>query len=923
MRQVTGRIILWLAILFSLVGPHSIQAQSGRATNIYQISPAVCPSTGCAAGQRINFRTDFDLGTYDPAMANNVQVCFYAPINWSAEGLRIAATGGVTSTGYIPSTTYCSPASEGYNLLGGALASIPTIQIGDSLEFALRIGSTATTPGSIMVRILEQNSGGWSQTQQAFLAVPVIPTIATIYVANDAAACNVNAPCYINSGDDQSTGIGTGLKDAIDSHPLPAQPATIVVLGNYTIKNFSVLVDKPHTIQGLSNSQITYSGTTCTNSMLKFTAGGVLQNINLNDGSCTTTNRDLLVIDSPNDVRVQSNTFTGGDDAIRVLDNSGKAVIEFNQIQNNSGYAILREAGSLTGTILATANNLYENRPGAQVDCSFLGEVEHNFWGYNASVSTAAAQCTATAGKRLGAPIALKSSGPGVQGEKVTVTTTKSYAMNNQVGFQTTDINSIGMYILNHGRGTPENVPFTGGMPGSLTPCSNYYDVFLADTTTPPTNLDLFFRYDATAGCTAMVESTSYCGQTDPALFPLWWYDPATNVTDGWDTTGQSPAGTGAGGSAGQVTSCQTTPKEIQVSLDGSGRPDLLSDLNFTPFVVGLNPQSSSVIMTLFQAVPGNAQAAVQWVTSSEVNTTGFYVLRSLSESGGFERVSPLILKKGSAILGASYEYVDTGLSNGTKYYYRLEIIGTTQESNFSSVINVTPGVSTATTTATATASQTATATSTATPTPTITGSVTVSPTVTVTRTITPTRTHTPTRIPTRTRTPTRIPPRPTWTRTPTRTAFPTRTLTIGIGSPMPSSTTSGQSGYPAQGTVTPSLIASLSPTFAITTSATSASGYPVQNGTETAAPDQTITPSATAEQVNTPTPTATPAPANRFNRFWPYLLGILLVELAILIGAGFYLYRRGVLKLPFLPPVTPPPPPDSEEKSGGQHPES
>ncbi|MEW6651004.1 MAG: hypothetical protein AB1453_12560 [Chloroflexota bacterium] len=955
---VRAAVILFALWLLGMTS--ASQAQTIQSTTLSQLAPAVCPPAGCAAGQTLNFRASFDLGSYAAAPPANVQVCIYTPINWSAEGLRLNLTGGVTRAAYQSGITNCPIPPAGYNLLGGAQASLLAGAFGDWLDFSFRVGSTATENGSVFFQALERTGdAAWSTPSQAFLGVAVAATADTVYVANDAAACGVNSPCYINSADDLQNGIGTGLKDAIDSHPLPAQPATIIITGDYLIKSNTVLIDKPHTLQGVNNSAITYLGTTCAQPMLRITTGATVRNLNINDGSCATLNRDLIQIESAQNVTLRSNDLTGGKDAVQILDGSGNVSLLFNHITGNSGYAVWRAAGAALGNVQATANNLYANRSGFQVECNARGRVDHNFWGFGVGLPSAVSQCAFANGKQLGAPALSPAASPGVSAEQVTVGETKAYTASGLIGFQRAATGSdFNLFIVNHGSGSPENVPFTGGMPGSLTPCSNYYDIFLAsDVITPPDGLELFFRYDATSGCTVTVESAAYCASGDPARIPLWWYDPANNVTEGWDTSGQNPAGSGAGGATGQTTVCNPALKEIQVSIDATGRPNSLTDLFFTPFVVGLLPQPTSIIFSQFRGVGGDTQVAVEWTTTSEINTIGFYVVRSVTESGGFSRVSPFIPRRGSGVSGASYEFVDTGLTNGTPYFYRLEIIGTSPDPAFSGVIQVTPlppsATSTPTPTHTVTTTPTPSPTSTLTITPTITGTIitptatststaTMTPTVTITPTITgtiltstftltptitgtpPTATITPTRtvtftlIPTRTRTrtpviyPTVVYRSPT--QLPTRTRFPTRTPTSFNGTPQPTITFAD--GYPApQGTrtVTPRITASISitpPTLP------PGSGYPVGNsptpnptGEGYPAPDGSPQPTTLTQVSQRPDPTSTPSvipptdnsPLALTQRYRGYLLILLAAELLLLAGASYYLYRKNLLRFPLL----------------------
>ena len=108
---------------------------------------------------------------------------------------------------------------------------------------------------------------------------------------------------------------------------------------------------------------------------------------------------------------------------------------------------------------------------------------------------------------------------------------------------------------------------------------------------------------------------------------PLWWYDPAGLLTDGWDTTGQNPTGGAPASSIGQLTTCEVSSKELKVALNNNTnqRPNLAADMNYTPLVVGYRPEPVSIVFTAFSATPGNTQASIRWTTASEEAITGFY----------------------------------------------------------------------------------------------------------------------------------------------------------------------------------------------------------------------------------------------------------------------------------------------------------
>ncbi len=892
LNRLLKRVPIALLLIAALLGVHSSQAQTIQATQLTLVNPSACPPAGCAAGQTVDLRASFDLTGFDPTLAPNVQVCLYTSVNWAAESFRIDTTGAATGATYQPDITHCTPAPDGYSMLGGVSTQISTSAFGDLLNLGFRISRTASTSGSALIRIYQQGTSGWSVPDQSFAAIGVTPTAAGVYAANDAATCGSYTPCYLNSGTDLPGGFGTALKDAVD-----ARPTSVTVLGNYPVKSKTVLVDQALTLQGLDDSRITFQGTSCLEPILRLTAGVTLRSLTVTDGACSDPNRDLVGVDSPQDVTIEYVDLTAGKNALTVSGNTGNVTLRFSQIMDNSEFAVLRSLPTSGGMVQAFGNNLYNNRPGIQMDCGNAGSADHNFWGFGVAASSATNQCTINEDKRLGAPALPRSAEAGVLGERVSVTTVKQTSFNGLVGYQrSADGSDYTLNLINHGAGSPENVPFTGGAPGSLIACSNYYDIFLEKDAIPSAQLNLSLRYDRTSGCTTTVETSAYCASTDPANFPLWWYSPP----GGWNTTGAS----------GQGTTCNTTTKEITVAIDTSGRPDFSTDLNFTPFVVGLPPQSSSVVITRFVAIPGNAQATIQWTTASEVNTSGFYVLRSLAAAGPFERVSSFIVHTGTSASGANYEYIDPGLTNNTTYYYRLEIVSSSLGSSFSNVISTTIGQPTPTSTQTLTSTVTSTLTQTVTPT-----GPTQTPTGSLTRT--PTRTVTLTRFPTRTRTPIRYATYYVFrspTPAPSRTPFPTRTTTPTL------------TLFPGARTSTAQAVDTLLPQPSVTLTVTLTpettdlgTGYPPTGGTEISSIGTLGTAEETSLAVTlTATPTATavssdalpgnqpPAILTFGKRNWLWILGLLGLELVTVGVAAIYLNKRGLLTIP---------PPEFEER--------
>ena len=93
-----------------------------------------------------------------------------------------------------------------------------------------------------------------------------------------------------------------------------------------------------------------------------------------------------------------------------------------------------------------------------------------------------------------------------------------------------------------------------------------------------------------------------------------------------------------------------------------------------------------------FDAAP-SAAVDLSWRTGSELNNLGFHLHRSLSEGGPWTRITPsLIPGLGSSPEGASYSFRDTGLTNGVRYFYRLEDIDSESGSTFHGPVSAVPG---------------------------------------------------------------------------------------------------------------------------------------------------------------------------------------------------------------------------------------
>ena len=101
---------------------------------------------------------------------------------------------------------------------------------------------------------------------------------------------------------------------------------------------------------------------------------------------------------------------------------------------------------------------------------------------------------------------------------------------------------------------------------------------------------------------------------------------------------------------------------------------------------------TTAVTLQSFTATGGDGEVRLQWETGSELNNLGFHLYRSASEAGPWQRItSSLIPGLGSSPDGAQYAYRDTGLVNGSTWYYLLEDVETTGKTKRHGPVSATP----------------------------------------------------------------------------------------------------------------------------------------------------------------------------------------------------------------------------------------
>ena len=109
-----------------------------------------------------------------------------------------------------------------------------------------------------------------------------------------------------------------------------------------------------------------------------------------------------------------------------------------------------------------------------------------------------------------------------------------------------------------------------------------------------------------------------------------------------------------------------------------SGRFLLIVSLLLLPFM-SVEAGHAAVALIYFAADGHDGLVVLTWETASELNNVGFFIRRSLERDRGYLRVSEFIPTHGDDLLGGVYDYVDTDVTNGVTYWYKLESIDDNQ----------------------------------------------------------------------------------------------------------------------------------------------------------------------------------------------------------------------------------------------------
>ena len=120
--------------------------------------------------------------------------------------------------------------------------------------------------------------------------------------------------------------------------------------------------------------------------------------------------------------------------------------------------------------------------------------------------------------------------------------------------------------------------------------------------------------------------------------------------------------------------SAGTTYYYVVTASNSAGQSGNSSEVSVAPLAQQLAPPTN------LSAVGGNKQAVLTWTGSS--GATGYSVLRSTTNGGPYTSVGPTV---------TTTTYTDTGLTNGTTYYYVVQAVNASSQSGNSNQASAVP----------------------------------------------------------------------------------------------------------------------------------------------------------------------------------------------------------------------------------------
>ena len=240
---------------------------------------------------------------------------------------------------------------------------------------------------------------------------------------------------------------------------------------------------------------------------------------------------------------------------------------------------------------------------------------------------------------------------------------TFALAEDNKVGIARNTTMRLRFLVSNTGPGSSRSVPYQLRMQETATCASGTYT---AVPTTATDKWQIVGSSYITDG-QATVDST---GLTNPGGYTF--------------VTGQlKDAGNATGGitlAASQFTEVEFSVQPTATATYGQDYCFKLFNSNgdafttYTNYAMAKVNGATAIKLLSFSASGADDAVRVGWATAQEVENKGFNLHRGTSPTGPFEKLNGGLIPSGSVSgEGRSYEFIDTAVSRGVIYYYKLE----------------------------------------------------------------------------------------------------------------------------------------------------------------------------------------------------------------------------------------------------------
>jgi hypothetical protein len=519
----------------------------------------------------------------------------------------------------ISSTANCQSLTVGDTT--GAITS--TLEIAATLNVGSGYNPANTTFGQNSTVVWKDGSGGVQADAYQNLTVE-----------NNSALVTQGTGSITVSGNMEKKGNGTFT---------PASGNAITVSGNYT----NTAGDANYSTASLTLNQ--YSGKTFTLANGSGTVSGTVtlaaQNIQLNGGTMsanlTLNGSGTQTISGTGTTSLAGLTVTNG---IEVNLGGETRIVTGNVALNNSTGTItngtLRMAGTSAQTISGSgsgtvANLEVNNSSGVTLNrpitlTGTLTMTNGNLTTTTTNILTTPATSGGSASSFVNGPLAISGS-----------SYPKNYPIGKSTAYRPISIGGSGTATI---RAEMINTP---PYSGSLTNLALISQV-------------RYFRVDSISGNVSSPTITINYGPDDGVANQSSLRVARSTDNNNWASVG--PATGGSGAPSGSITSDQTTIVAT------------------TFFALGSHPGDNPLPVQLssFTLTPRQRSIELVWQTESESENKGFIILRSESETGGYQEIAsylntPALVGQGTTASPTRYRYIDShNLQPGRAYWYKL-----------------------------------------------------------------------------------------------------------------------------------------------------------------------------------------------------------------------------------------------------------